>query len=389
MWNISNAFKAQYDKPVQEARSRIEILDTDFQRVRVIGGGGLDKGLVDGTVDVDVTRGTRRTLVLSLLNENGEFSPTSDWGGLFYVDRLVRVFRGLVVGGSPESPTVEYVPVGTFLVDKSETLVERQMSTVVLAGSDLWKKFSKSQFVKQRTFDKGRSINGIIRDLADEAGVTKLNLDPLDGRTSNSKDLQTRVNFEKGETRGDALKKICEDHGIDVYFDPLGRLVTEDVKDPESQAVVWKFGYADDAPKAAYYIRSLTDDDRLYNHVHVTGTGDEEHTYYANKKDTDPRSPTNIDRIGDRVLRFESGVLASQEAVDKAANRMFHRNSLISHTIALETICMPAFEGNDVVKVIEPHYVNVSARFTLSNFNIPLLTSKQKITMKRVINVGD
>lgn len=385
MWPISQSFEQALASSTQEVRCRLEILDTDFNPVLVIGGGGPDKGIIDGIVDVDITRGTRRTAVISLLNEDGEFSPNSQWGGLFYVNRLLRLYRGLVIGRGQ----VEYIPVGTFMVDKTETLVERNLSSVVLSGSDLWKKFAKSQYVDPTTYAKGMLLNTFITQICTESGVTKRVLDALSSRTASSDRLQAAVSFEKGDTRGDALKQVCEAYSIDIYFDPMGTLVTEDMRSPGSRSTVWTYGYTDQAADLAYLIRSVTDDDRLYNHVHVAATADEEVVYTAERKDTDPLSPTNIDRIGDRVYRMVSGVLASQESVDMAATSLFYSTRIIGQTVNMEAICHPAIEGNDVLLIVEPRYNQLATTFIVNTFNIPLLTSRQKISMKRVINLAE
>lgn len=387
MWSTSQAFKNRMADPVIEVRAKCEILDTDFNVVRVVGGGGPDKAIIDGTVDLDTARGTRRTLTMAFLNENGEFSPTSDWGGLLYVNRIIRLYRGLVVGEAGNDE-VEYIPIGTFMIDKTETLVERGMSTVIISGSDMWKKFNKSQYVRPITYPKGMLLNTFFGRLATEAGVTRRVLGSLDSRTSASDRLQTAVSFEKGETRGDALKTIAGNYGIDVYFDPLGRFVTEDTRTNSSRAVVWEFGETTNYPQLAYFIRNITDDDRLYNHVFVTGTGREDVVYTAELRNTDPASPTNINRIGDRVYRMESGVLASQESVNLAARSLFQSTRILTEQVAMEVICHPAFEGNDIVRVIENQYSEIATNFSINTLNVPLLTSKQKITMGRVINLA-
>lgn len=388
MWTITSAFRAALVKEVQEVRSKIEILDTDFNPVEVIGSGGPGRNFIDGIVDADISRGTRRTMTVSLINEDGEFSPTSQWGGLFYVNRIVRLYRGLVVGGQPDAEEIEYIPIGTFLLDKTETIVERNMSSVVMSGSDMWKKFHKAQYTVPTSYPSGMLINDFVRQIAAESGVTKLSLDPLSSRTANSDRLQVSVAFEKGDIKGDALKQICDNYSIDIYFDPMGTLVTEDKRSPQSRSPVWSYGYTDEGADLAYLIRSVTDDDRLYNHVHVSGTGNEEIVYTAERKDTDPLSPTNINRIGDRVYRMSSGVLASQESVDMAANSLFFSTRIIGQSVNMEAICHPAIEGNDVLTVIEPNYTDLATEFIVETFSIPLITSRQKIMMKRVVNLA-
>lgn len=286
-------------------------------------------------------------------------------------------------------PQVEFVPVGTFMVDKTETLVERGLSSVIISGSDLWKKFTKSQWGAPVEFASGMLINDFIRQLALEAGVTNMVLDPLSSRTANSDRFQAAKSYEKGDTRGDALLQVCNDFSIDIYFDPMGVLRTEDMRSPQSRATVWSYGYTDTGPELAYLIRSVTDDERLYNHVHVTGTAIEDNIFTAERRDTDPLSPTNIDRIGDRVYRLVSGVLGSQESVDLAAESLFFSTRIIGQTVNMEAICNPALEGNDVLEVIEPNYTDLSTTFILSTFNVPLLTSRQKMSMKRVINLAN
>ena len=386
MWAISDQFRSRLTGRVQEVRAKIEIMDTDLVPIRVLGGVGPDRSLIDATVDVDVSRGTRRTLVMSLLNADAEFSPTSDWGGLFYVNRVIRVYRGLVIGGAPGNEQIEYIPTGTFLVDKTETLVERGMSTVIIAGSDFWKKFTKAQFVQPVSFPKNTPINNIISYLASYAGVTKMSLDPLSSRTTLSKNIQAIKAFEVGDTAGDALKKIATDHGLDIFFDPLGVLISQDVRAPSDSAIVWRF--TQEADEIAYLLRYVTDDDRLYNAVSVVGTANEAQIYRKVLTNNDPASPINVSRIGLRMYRMESGVLGSQEAVDKTAETLFHRHSLLSQSVAMEAITNPALEGNDVVEVVEPQYTGLTTTFRIETFSIPMFTSKQKIGMSRVVNLN-
>jgi hypothetical protein len=87
------------------------------------------------------------------------------------------------------------------------------------------------------------------------------------------------------------------------------------------------------------------------------------------------------------MYRYESGVLGTQEAVDKSALTLFNRNSLLSSSLNLEAICNPALEGNDVVEINEPDFAKVNGRYRIGAFSVPLYTSKQKITVNKVVNV--
>lgn len=394
MWPVTSQFAEELKKPVHEVAVRVDFLNTSFQKVRSVynySSTDPNDALIDGTIDLDVTRGTRRTIVMSFLNPDGTFtadgsiwSETPDWDGYFYINRLIRVWRGVKYSDGSR----ELVPVGTFMVDKAETLVERGMSTVVISGSDLWKKFSKSQFGKPRKFTEGSGINTIIKDLADEAGITQVNLDPLNERGPGGKQLARDFVFEADITRGEAVRKLADDMGVEVFFDPMGVLVSREFSDPFDRATVWSFDQDDDM---AFFMRSVIDDDRLYNHAIVVGTAkaaDGGPIYRASLKDNDPSSPTSVDRIGDRVFRYESPLLGSQEAVDKSVRRIFYRHFLLGRTVALEAVCNPALEGNDVIRVAETKFSSLNQRFLINSMTIPLVTSKQKITVKKVVNVS-
>ncbi len=393
MWPVSEQFKAELRKPVHTVAAKIQFLNTDFivqQEVGVLSADPNDV-LIDGTVDLDVERGTRRTLTMSLLNPEGQFTAdseetgeTPDWDGYFYVNRLIRLWRGVRY----EDGTEELAPIGTFMVDKSEVLVERSMSTVVIAGSDLWKKFTKSQFGSPTSWAAGTELNTVIEELCTAAGVTLRVLDPLAGRTTASRQLGTTFNMEKDDTRGDALMKLCTDHGLEAFFDPMGVFTTRDFQDPMARPTEWTY---DDTDGLAFFLRSVIDDDRLYNHVIVVGTADAQDggtIYKSELTDADPGSSTNISRIGDRVFRFESPLLGTQEAVDKSATTIFYKHFLLGQTISLEAICNPAIAGNDVLRIVEQRYSGFNGEsFLVNTASIPLVTSKQKITMKRLINV--
>ena len=381
MWTVSPAFEAALRAPVHTVRIRVDVLDTSLNLVE---GGSLTPtvNIVDGGVDVDVTRGNRRTFQMNLLNNDGEFSPGTDLSGLFYVNRAVRLWRGVGYGDSDE----ELVPIGTFLLDKADVTIERNMSIVTLSGQDMWKKMSKSQFTVPTTYAAGTPLNDVIRDMAADAGVTQMVLDPLVDRASNAKNLNVARSYEVGDRRGEELVKLCDAFGIDVFFDPLGRLVTEDFRDPADTATVWTYQPEESGLMAQ--LQASWDDEKLFNHVVVIGTGDETQSYRAELKDEDPLSPTRISLIGDRVKRMESGVLASQEAVDKAALTLYYNNLVLTENIRMEAMCNPALEGNDVVRVIEPDYANLDARYRLTSFNVPLSTSKQTLHMTRALRLS-
>lgn len=361
------------------------VLDTNFNPVYEFLDSGVKSNdatrtMVDGSVDVDVTRQTRRTFTTSVLNPDSIWSPRSDWGGLFYVNRLIRLYRGIDFGSA-----TEMVPVGTFMIDNADVAVERNMSMVVLSGSDLWKKLSKSMFPNARSWAEGTSINTVIDAIADAAGIQYRNLDPLTSRAAADRELSKKFSVEQGDNRGEALAQLCKSYGIDVYFDTLGRLTTQDFRRPGDTAVVYTYDPADN--NNLITIKSSYTDSNLYNAVLVLGTKDKDNIIVARVRDTDPKSVTNIDRLGERVFKYESENIGTQAVADTTAESLFYKHVLINEDITLETICNPAYEGNDVIHVDEREFSQLNGNFRLKAFTVPLSSSRQTLRLLREIKL--
>lgn len=398
MYTISPTFIAALQSPGHTMRVHMHVLDTDFNTVAEFHDVGNYSGdstdiLVDGNVDVDVTRLTRRTFTANLLNPDGVWSPGSDWAGTFYVNRLVRLYRGIDFSGGHDFDTghgshntsEELVPIGTFMIDYADVAVERNMSIVVLSGSDLWKKFGKSAFAVAKTWAVGTSINTIIAYIADQAGVTRLNLDPLSSRVSGDKVTTKKFVVEQGDNRGEAIAELCKSYGIDVYFDALGRLTTQDFRAPGDKAVVYTYDPTDN--NNLLTVKAAFTDENLYNAVLVIGTADKDNIVTYRVRDTDPTSVTSVDRIGERVFIYESDNIGTVTLAKTTAENLFYKKVLINEDITLETICNPAFEGNDVIKVRETEFSKLNLNFRIKAFTVPLSTSKQSIRLLREIKL--
>lgn len=385
MYAVSSSFLAELKNPVHTFRSKMVVLDTNFNPVYEFLDSGVKSNdatrtMVDGNVDIDVTRLTRRTFTASVLNPDSIWSPRSDWGGLFYVNRLIRLYRGIDFGSA-----TEMVPVGTFMIDNADVAVERNMSMVVLSGSDLWKKLSKSMFARAKTWDAGTSINTVIDAIADAAGIQYRNLDPLTNRAAADRELSKKFSVEQGDNRGDALAALCKAYAIDVYFDTLGRLTTQDFRRPGDSSVVYTYDPNDN--NNLITIKSSYTDSNLYNVVLVLGTKDKDNIIVARVSDTDPTSVTNISRLGERVFKYESENIGTQAVADSTAESLFYKHVLINEDITLETICNPAYEGNDVIHVDEREFSQLNGNYRLKAFTVPLSSSRQTLRLLREIKL--
>lgn len=394
MWNIDQTFRGQLRNPNQQIAAKATVLDPAFKEIPdgdffTAGADDFQDYIVDGNVDIDTSRGTRRTAELTILNSNGEFSPdvaTTDYDGKFYVNRNIRLYRGVVIGNRSI-----YAPIGTFMIDSIDVIVERNMSQMNFTLSDHWKKLQKSIQTRTKTYPVDTPINTVILELAASAGADfplYPALDPLASRAAAAKQLSTKLVLERGDVRGDVLKDLANKYGIDLYFNVEGRLVSNDRRDPKDAQEVWHF-YSSTADPTTMgmlvSVRRTISDDNLYNHVFVIGLGDEKNPVIWEKKNTDPASVVNVDRIGDRVHILESQKWKTTAAVTDAGEKLWAKRFNLFEEVVIDVVCNPALEGDDVIRVTESDLSKVSNLYRINQMNIPLTTSKQTIQMTRNI----
>jgi hypothetical protein len=384
VWNISQAFRQELRSPNQQTAARAQLLDADFKEIPdgdffTAGADDFQDFIVDGNVDIDITRGTRRTAELTLLNENGNFTPdgtAADYDGKFYVNRNVRLYRGVVLSGG----TTIYAPIGTFMIDSIDVLIERNMSLMNMTLSDHWKKLEKSLITFTGSHPVGTQINTSIKSLAGYAGADyplAPALDPLTGRSSTT--LTTALKFERGTSRGDLLKEISTKYGIDIYFNQEGRLVSNDRKNPKDAQEVWHFYSSSSTISSGMLVsvRRTLSDDNLANHIFVIGTGNPTSPVIYEARMTTASNPFNVDRIGDRVKILE-GNWKTQAQVDAAGAKLWDTKYNLAEEVVIDTICNPALEGDDVIRITHP-YAKLDDVYRIASMNVPLTTSKQTI----------
>jgi|WetSurMetagenome_2_1015567.scaffolds.fasta_scaffold188390_1 hypothetical protein len=354
----------------------------------------------DGNIDIDVERGTRRTAELTILNPSAEFTPATEdfnpegpWVGLLYLNRIVRIWRGIKAGS-----TEMFTPVGTLMIDTSEVIVESNMCMVNLTMSDFWKKLTKSYMGSNDKYEEGTGYNAIINDFLNASGVA-INgkygavLDHMPERSPDDKRIGNTLKLTRGESRGDKLKELAKHWGLDVYFDPMGVFRSEDRRREKDKQRVWTFSSSEiDQEGRNGGLVSLTrsfNDDNLYNHVIIIGTGNEKNTVKATKVDDRPNSKTNVDRIGNRVYLLESDKISTQAQADRALQRAWEKRFQLSETLTCETICNPCLEGDDAIGIEERHFAKVDGKYRLRRFNVPLVTSRQTVEVANIVRGDD
>jgi len=394
------------EQATPQASVKVEFLDTDLRKVKDSTIFSADRTnnvtnfITDGNIDVDTTRGARRTGELTIMNPTSEFTPGTDqfqggsgvFTGKVYLNRIVRIWKGAYVAGQPY-----FIPVGTFMIDGASVIMERNMSLVNLTMTDLWKKMAKSYIgAEQKTFDAKTPYNDIIRTLADDSGVDldTMQIGSLGGRDIEDRRIQKKLIIKEGESRGDRLKSLCQQWNIDIYFDPMGSLRSEDRTTDRDRETAWTFSTPPIVAGAGGHLVTLTrsfNDDNLYNHVVVTYNLDDKNKTPKRvyRMNNNVNSPLNVDRIGRRVLIKNYENIHTEAAANRALDKLWKLRTQLSETIDAQVISNPALEGDDVIRFRELDFVKVDARYRLSRFTVPLVSNLQTLQAMNLLTEED
>lgn len=424
--DVTNTFIEAITKEHQQA-VRVTFLDLQFRQVSDYGqldscfcndaNKNVSNFISDGNIDVDTERLIRRTAELTILNPTNQFTPrrstdtdTDDnpavdksLAGYIYLNRYVRIERGVHL---PNKQHI-YAPVGTFMIDVAEIIAERNMTVVNLTLSDLFKRASKSIFRTTKKYDAGTKYNVIIDDLLNDSGLAgdrfRGSMDSLSERPDASTKISKALKFERGDNRGDKLKELCDKWDIDIYFNPMGKVVTEDKRSDKvlSKNSVFTFSTSlERKPREGMIVslrRSLSDDN-LFNRLIVVGTQNDKSPVVVEKANTNQKTRTSISQLGDRTKYLETSRASTTEEANKILEKQWKKNSQLEETVSIDCICVPILEGNDVISIIDTLYTGIGTEkktssagkpYRLKRFNVPLVTSRQQIEVTDTVGTDE
>lgn len=367
---------------------RTEIYEADGKTLWVPANKDTKSRLVDGSVSLDYGRDERRTLDLTLYNGDGMMEPNDNEG--FWYDKIIKPYRGVKYPIIPTAPhyatsAVWETQVGEFMIDKIDSSSEDDV--VKIGGRDYAKKCLNSKFEKSVSFESGTPVYLIIRALAANSGITKMQI-PFSAER-----LESSFDVERGTERWNVMKDIANSFSYDIYFDNQGVLVMSRLPDPTLDAPVISFQIGQDGNLIS--ISKSTDDSRLYNHVIVTGDresvegGEVLLPHFGEAKNTNEASPTRISKIGDRAYFFTSSFFTSSQQCQVLAESLLRIHSLESYNLNWEALVYPHLDVGRVVELNEPRSRSTfPSKYLLSTLTIPLTLSPMSATGKRVLIVG-
>lgn len=356
--------------------ARVSLLRSDLS-VEYEFGGDLDV-VEGGSVAIDVDG--RRTAQLTLGNPDGVWTPRSV-SDAFFMDRLFRVERGLLVNGAPL-----WFRLGVFAIDRPVTDVDDTTTSLTVSGSDRIKFAQLARFPAPRQFDAGTRIETIFRDVAGSAGLgtTFFSIDDA-GRS-----LLADRYAETDDFCWPWLQSLLSDYALEAMTDDDGWVVMRpalSALDPVLPEPVWTFERGE-LMLAESITRELSDLN-WYNRVVVIAEASDLPPIRAEARDLNPDSPgyNPVDGTGpkgDRPLVYSSSGIRSQDQAQDVANAMLPKVALVDELISMKGVVHPGLRNDQAIDIIEPN-AGVADRYLLETVTIPLGVDERQILTTRKV----
>lgn len=359
-------YEAVVNSSVTEVIRKVDIYESDS-----VTPWALDIKTIGGNISVDQTRTERRTLDLTLRDDDGQFRITPDG---FWYDKIIKVQRGVrTLEGDHLSP------LGSFMIDSTNRA--NFPDTLAVTGRDFTKKLIVDKFVVPTSFAANQALETIIKAIALNGGIDKFIL-PNSGVT-----ITREFFFDKGTSRWDAINELATAHGFEVYFDPNEYMVMAEIQDPLTSPVTFTFKTGDDGVITGFNKR--TNDARLFNHIGVSSESSDTVPVYAEATNTEPTSPTRIARIGRRFWSYSSAFIETQAQAQSVANKFLKTMALEQFDVSIDSLVVPWLDAGSIVRFEDPDPSPTDpSEFLLSSFSIPLGLGKMTSNCKRVTVVG-
>lgn len=329
------------------------------------------RGVIDGSVSVDQNRDERRTITCTLENLDGvlDHDPENFW-----YDKILKVYRGVETEvGSWETQ------LGEFMIDSIQA--PHFPKIVDIQGRDYTKKLKGSKFSLSTTFTPGQALDGVIRAIAYNAGLTRIDIPPT-GQV-----LDREFAFERSTERWQAIKDLATAYGYEVWFRPDGYFTMAEIQDPLTAPEAFTFETGRFGTMVQF--TKTSNDSRLFNHIVVTGGAADTVPIFAEARNDDPLSPTRIDRIGDRVYPYHSEFITYYEQALNLAQKFLKVYALEEFQIDIESVVLPWLDAGEIIGFIDPDPgVGEPSRYLLSSFGVPLRLGSMSLTGKRLAIVG-
>lgn len=345
----------------------------------------VSRDVIDYSLSITYQSGQRRTLSLTMVNENHKWKPKYNTG-LVQIGSKFRLDLGFVM-----YKTVYWKQMGIFLLKDPNALRERANNTISFSLCD-----------KFGLFDGTLSGKTGLRNIIPvgvpmyQAFVTMLTADRGNGEPFDMKEIIFNSKYKNqntyytikqdaGNTLGEIFTDLAETISSDIYYNEYGNMCIESNVNEfisGNLPVVWQFGENDrDILNLSYSETSSN----IVNSVLVKGNIVNGYQFSATAKNNNPLSPTCIQYRGELFDVISDEALYSDELCRDRAQYELLAHTRGTSTVNISTPFLPIFDVNQIVMLNMPSEDIKGEQFAINS--ISYNTSGLSLTLENINEV--
>lgn len=355
---VSDAFKREVK------RSHEMILDFQVYTFGTATSLGFDLHLIDGQVNEDKANSIRRRASLTFLDPTGELAPETLESIFAPNTNEIKPMRGIRLSDGTE----EYVSMGVYGFTDVVVNDDGQKITVQIEGFDRSSQVARQRFTDVYSVASGTDVSDAIID------IVTLRIPNLVTRSEGSVYVTPALTFDRGSDPWEAVTKIAESAGKEVFFDEDGALVIQDTPVPSIENVKWTFDTESNEAVFLTVERKLSFPE--YNHVIEIGEGPGILApFRAEAQDDNPQSPTWVG-YGDYPF-FHVSEFYTDVAQCEAAAIAKLRNILgATESVRFDCVPNPALAVGDIISINHPRTKIESTVYIVDSVSTPLIATR-------------
>lgn len=338
----------------------------------------------DGSLSVNLQNGQRRTATVKLSNIDGEYDYNVNkvWFG-----QQIRLSMGLVL----DDGTDYYISQGVFYVKDPTEVYNPSENTMTYNLVDKWSYLDGTLFGNLPGIyeipAKSNVFNAIAGILKEDRGNGEYidNVPPIftpyyngksatqpDGTSLSLLSVPYTVRSD-AQSYGTLLLELADIISAWIGYDATGALridpTQEDILDIQ-KTVLWEFSPTETQFLGATY---TTQNANVYNDILVRGEGLNTYEQVAARVvNKDPKSDTNINIIGRKVLVKDMSSYYTNKQCQDMAIYTLKRNSSVRKSITILSSQMFHLMENNIVTIRRPDKDNTLERHLVTGFTVPL-----------------
>ena len=356
MWPTTDEFRAAL-RSSHKISIRVDVLSDGAFMGRVYP--------IDGSVSIDSRRTVRRTLSMTVVDEDGTLTPGQGaaTGLLTPYGIELAVYRGVEY---PDGRT-EVVPLGVFVLTEVAVSEDGGGERLSLQGSDRSIRISRNRFLDPYQIASGTPVESALATLLRNRWVDVQTDLPVTGATV----PKVVVEAQRGNDPWAAAVTIAEAFGYDLAFSPDGVARMQPIPDPVEDDPVEV--YRDGADAVVTTLTRTFDSGRSFNGVVVTSQGTGSNTpVRAIAWDENPNSITyRYGAFGEVPFFYESSLITTSAQASTTAAALLRKATGVSEAVSWGQIVNPAHDVLDVVR-LQREDKNLDLVLLIDRLDIPL-----------------